>query len=60
VQAVEITGREALPVSAPLELPGSIAALWTAGNYNHVVNGVAQSQSTGKYEAFTLTAICNQ
>jgi hypothetical protein len=60
VQAVEITGREALPVSAPLELSGSIEALWTAGNYDQVVNGVAQSQATGKYEAFTLTAICNQ
>jgi len=60
VQAIEITVREALPVSAPLELSGSIEALWTAGNYNQVVNGVAQSQATGKYEAFTLTAICNQ
>lgn len=60
VQAVEIAGREALPVSAPVELPGAVQALWTAGNYNQVVNGVAQSQATGKYEAFTLTAICNQ
>jgi hypothetical protein len=60
VQAVEITGREALPVSAPVEIPGPVEALWTAGNYNQVVNGVAQSPATGKYEAFTLTAICNQ
>ena len=60
VQAIEIAGREALPVSAPLELSGSIAALWTGGNYNQIVNGVARSQATGKYEAFTLTAICNQ
>jgi hypothetical protein len=60
VQAVEIAGREALPVSAPVELSGTVEALWTAGNYNQVVNGVVQSQATGKYEAFTLTAICNQ
>jgi hypothetical protein len=60
VQAVEIAGRDALPVSAPVDLPGAAEALWTAGNYSQIVNGVAQSQATGKYEAFTLTAICNQ
>jgi hypothetical protein len=59
VQAVEISGREALPVSAPEDLSGTVEALWTAGNYGQVVNGVLHSQS-GKYEAFTLTVICNQ
>jgi hypothetical protein len=59
VQAVEISGREALPVSAPVDLAGTVEALWTAGNYGQVVNGVLHSQS-GKYEAFTLTIICNQ
>jgi hypothetical protein len=59
VQAVEISGREALPVSAPVDLSGTVEALWTAGNYGQVVNGVLHSQS-GKYEAFTLTVICNQ
>jgi hypothetical protein len=43
-----------------VELSGAVEALWTAGNYNQIVNGVAQSLATGKYEAFTLTAICNQ
>ena len=59
VQAVEITGHEALPASAPVDLPGAVEALWTAGNYSQVVNGVLHSQS-GKYEAFTLTVICTQ
>jgi hypothetical protein len=59
VQAVEISGREALPVSAPVDLAGTVEALWTAGNYGQVVNGVLRSQA-GKYEAFTLTVICNQ
>jgi hypothetical protein len=59
VQAVEVSGREALPVSAPVDLSGAVEALWTAGNYGQVVNGVLHSQS-GKYEAFTLTVICNQ
>jgi hypothetical protein len=59
VQAVEISGREALPVSAPVDLAGTVEALWTAGNYSQVVNGVLHSQA-GRYEAFTLTVICNQ
>ena len=59
VQAVEISGREALPVSTPVDLSGTVEALWTAGNYGQVINGVLHSQS-GKYEAFTLTVICNQ
>lgn len=59
VQAVEISGREALPVSSPVDLAGTVEALWTAGNYGQLVNGVLHSQS-GKYEAFTLTVICNQ
>jgi hypothetical protein len=60
IQAFEITGREAMPVSAPVEFSGPLQALWPAGNYNQVVNGVVQSLVTGKYEAFTLTIICNQ
>jgi hypothetical protein len=60
IQAIEITGHEAQAVSAPVELSGAVEALWTAGNYNQVVNGVMRSQATGKYEAFTLTVICNQ
>jgi hypothetical protein len=59
LQAVEISGREALPVSAPVDLSGTVEALWAAGNYGQLVNGVLHSQ-TGKYEAFTLTVICNQ
>jgi hypothetical protein len=59
VQALEISGREAIPVSAPVEFSGPVEALW-AGNYNQVVNGVVRSLVTGKYEAFTLTVICNQ
>jgi hypothetical protein len=60
IQAVEVTGREALPVSAAVDLPGAVEALWTAGNYSQIVNGVMLSQTSGKYEAFTLTVICNQ
>jgi hypothetical protein len=59
VQAVEIAGREAQPVSSPIELAGGLSALWTAGKNNEMVNAVMQSTATGKYEAFTLTVTCN-
>lgn len=59
VQAIEVTGHDAAPVSSPVDVSGSVQALWTAGNYDQVVNGVLQLQS-GKYEAFTLAVICNQ
>jgi hypothetical protein len=60
IQAAEIVGREALPASSPVDLSGSVEALWTAGKENQSVDGVMQSQATGKYEAFTLTVSCNQ
>ena len=59
VQAIEVNGHDAAPVSSPVDMSGSVEALWTAGNYDQVVNGVLHSQS-GKYEAFTLAVICNQ
>jgi hypothetical protein len=59
VQALEITGREALPISAPIDLAGSISALWTSGKGSETVNAVMQSPATGKYEAFILTVSCN-
>jgi hypothetical protein len=60
VQAVEIAGREALPVSSSLELSGALQALWTTGKNSETVNAVMQSPETGKYEAFTLTVSCGQ
>ena len=59
VQAMEINGREAVPVSAPIELPGSVSALWTSAKNGESVNAVMQSSVTGKYEAFVLTVTCN-
>jgi hypothetical protein len=60
VQAVEILGREALPVSSPVELAGPVEVLWTAGKNSEMANGVMRSLTTGKYEAFTLTVSCGQ
>jgi hypothetical protein len=60
VLAVEIAGREALPVSSPVELSGAVQALWTTGKNSETVNAVMQSPESGKYEAFTLTVSCGQ
>jgi len=59
IQAMEINGREAVPVSTPLELPGTVTALWTSARNGESVNGILQNQATGKYEAFVLTVNCN-
>ncbi len=59
IQAMEFVNREAVAASAPLEMPGPVRALWPASN-GQTLNGVAQSATTGKYEAFILTASCNQ
>ncbi len=59
IQAVEMAGREAQPVSAAIDLAGPVLALWTSGKSGEVVNAVMQSTVTGKYEAFTLTVSCN-
>ena len=60
IQAVEVFGHEALPVSAPVELAGPVQALWTSGKNSEVINGILQLPATGKYEAFTLTVNCSR
>ena len=60
IQAMEVLGREALPVSATIDLAGPVQALWTAGKNSELVNGVLQSPATGKYEAFTLSVNCSR
>jgi hypothetical protein len=60
IQAMEIAGREALPVSSPVELSGAVQALWTSGKNSELAHGIMQSPATGRYEAFTLTVSCGQ
>ena len=59
IQALEFATRDGMAASSPLEISGPVRALWPSSN-SQSVNGVAQSTITGKYEAFTLTASCNQ
>lgn len=59
VQAFEVIGREPVPVSAGLEVNGSITALWTESSGANAV-AVVHSLETGRYEAFRLTLTCGR
>ena len=59
VRAFEIPGREPVAVSTPLEVSGSVTALWTESGANGVV-AVVHNSETGRYEAFRLTLTCGR
>lgn len=58
VQVVEVANREAVPLSATVDLSGPIKALWPAEG-GQAVHAAIESLSTGKYEAVVLTVSCN-
>ncbi|HWX54599.1 MAG TPA: hypothetical protein VN176_08395 [Verrucomicrobiae bacterium] len=59
IQAMEIINREAVPVSAAVELNGTVRALWPGSDSQKAI-GITESPATGKYEAFALSVSCNQ
>jgi len=59
VRAFEVIGREPVPVSAGLEVTGSITALWTESSGANAVM-VVHNLETGRYEAFRLTLTCGR
>jgi hypothetical protein len=59
VRAFEVIGREPVPVSAELEVTGSITALWTESSGANAVM-VVHNLETGRYEAFRLTLTCGR
>jgi hypothetical protein len=59
VRAYEIADRDPLPVSAPLDFPGEITALWAEPKGDSAI-AVVRSQKTGDYEAFRLAVACSQ
>jgi hypothetical protein len=59
VRAYEFPDREPVAVSAPVELPGAITAMWTEARGDSAVV-VATDPETGTYEAFRLAMSCNQ
>jgi hypothetical protein len=58
VQAFSVDGRAASPLTAPVELPGPVTALWSAGGASALA--VSHNLSTGKYAAYLLTVTCGK
>ena len=59
VRAYEFPERDAVAVSAPLEFPGEVTALWTEAKGDSAI-AVARNTATGEYEAFRLSMACGQ
>jgi hypothetical protein len=59
VRAYEIADRDPLPVSAPVDFPGEITALWAEAKGDSAM-AVVRNQKTGDYEAFRLAVACGQ
>jgi len=59
VRAYELSNRDLLPVSEPLEVKGSVTALWTEAGGDSVTTVVHNSE-LGRYEAFRFTVTCGR
>jgi hypothetical protein len=59
VRAFELSDREPVAASAPLEFAGNITAMWAESNGSGAV-AVAHNSETGRYEAFRLTLACSR
>jgi hypothetical protein len=57
VQAGEAEGSVISSVSAPVDFPGPVTALWPASDSNTAI-AVCKNLSTGRYEAFSLSIAC--
>lgn len=56
VQAFEIVDSEPVPLSAPVEFPGPVTALWTSDSDSAIV--VSRDTLSGKYAAYALVISC--
>ena len=59
VQAFEFPDREPVAVSQPLELNGTVTALWTSRPGDSAI-AVYRDSDSGNYEAVQLTLTCGQ
>jgi hypothetical protein len=59
VRAFEGVGREPVAASAPLDVSGTITALWTESSEAGAI-AVAHNSETGRYEAFRLILTCGR
>jgi hypothetical protein len=58
VRAYEIPGREAIPVSGPMALEGSVMAIWPT-NDGDAATVIIQKEQPVQYEAYNVSAVCN-
>ena len=56
LRAYGMANRAPVPLSAPLDLPGPVTALWSLGGSSAVA--VVRDLATGRYEAFLITVKC--
>lgn len=59
LRAYEFPDRDAVAVSAGVDFPGAITALWTEAKGDTAI-AVAKNHETGSYEAFRLAVACSQ
>jgi len=59
VRAYEFPDRDPVAVSAVVDFPGPISALWTEARGDTAV-AITRDQQTGSYEAYRLAVACNQ
>ncbi len=59
VRAYEFPDRDPIAVSAAIDFPGTITALWTEAKGDTAI-AVVRNRETGSYEAFRLAITCSQ
>ena len=59
VRAYEFPDRDPVAVTAPADLSGSLAALWTEAKGDSAI-AIVRDEDTGSYDAFRLAVACSQ
>jgi hypothetical protein len=59
VRAYEIPGREAEPVSQPLEMDGQVMAMWPSSDGTSATVIVRAATGQMPYEVYSVSALCN-
>ena len=59
VRAYEFPDRDAVPVSAAVEVRGEVTALWTESKGDTAL-AIVRNQENGEYDAFRLAMACDQ
>jgi hypothetical protein len=59
IRAYEFPDRDPVAVSAAIDFPGMITALWTEAKGDTAI-AVAKNRETGSYEAYRVAVVCSQ